>query len=134
MYNIAKQVPVAVAYGNVSLGKSKAVEAAQAMIGLSKDFRITKITDRQAMRISSQSTLGFTIDDPSSPIEFAEKVLIYFEKGALTSCTTSYQPRCTFTVTLNNECLEAFAAMPKRLIKIINQFYALMQPPYYAGI
>ncbi len=102
---------MALAYGNISLGKS---EAARAMLGLSNEFRITKVTDRQALRIASQSTLGFTIDDPSSPQEFAEKVLIHFERGALSSCTSSYQPRCTFTVTLNMECLEAFASMPKR--------------------
>lgn len=100
---------MALGFGNISLGKSK---AAQAMLGLSKEFRITKVTDKQAMRIATQSTLGFSIDDPS-PLEFAEKVLIYFERGALTSCASSFRPRCTFMVTLNMECLEAFACMPK---------------------
>jgi hypothetical protein len=114
VYEIAKQVPVAVGYGSISLGKSRAVQAAQAMLGLSRKFRITKITDKQALRIAEQSTLGFTIDDPSSPLEFAEKVLMYFERGTLTSCKSSYRPRSTFTVTLNMECLEKFACMPKR--------------------
>lgn len=111
---IAKQVPVALGYGNISLGKSRAAQAAQAILGLSEQFKITKVTDKQAMRIAEQSTLGFTIDDPSSPQEFAEKVLIYFERGALLSCMSCFRPRCTFTVTLNMDCFEKFACMPKR--------------------
>ena len=73
-----------------------------------------KTTDKQAIRVASMSTLGFIIDDPSSPNEFSEKVLIHFGKGALTSCTSSYKPRCSFIATLNYECLEAFASLPKR--------------------
>lgn len=107
------------AYGNVNLGKSKAAEAAQAMLGLSSEFTLKKTTDKQAVRVASMSTLGFLIDDPSSPSEFSEKVLIHFGKGALTSCTSSYKPRCSFIATLNNECLEDFASLPKRYVSYL---------------
>lgn len=72
------------------------------------------MTDKQAVRLASLSTLGFVIDDPSVPSEFSEKVLAHFEKGVMMSCASSYQPRSTFTVTLNMKCFEAFAALPKR--------------------
>ena len=114
IYDIAGQVPATLAFGGVSLGKTKATEAAQSILGLSKTFRPTKITDKQATRLSSLSTLGFVIDDPSMPNEFCEKVLAHFEKGMIMSCAASYQPRCTFTVTLNMKCFETFAALPKR--------------------
>lgn len=114
IYEIAGQVPATLAYGRVSLGKTKAAEAAQSILGLQNFFKVSKITDKQAARLSSLSTLGFLIDDPSSPREFDEKVLSHFERGTIMSCASSYQPRCTFTVTLNMKCLEAFASLPKR--------------------
>lgn len=114
IHELAGQVPVSLAFGPVSLGKSLAATAAQSIIGLSGKYRMAKISDRQALRIASKSTLGFLLDDPSSPSEFAEKVLLHFEKGIQTSCSATYQPRCTFMATLNLNCIEAFAAMPKR--------------------
>ncbi len=47
IFDIAGQVPVILAYGNVNLGKSKAAEAAQAMLGLSSEFTLKK-NNRQA--------------------------------------------------------------------------------------
>ena len=40
--------------------------------------------------------------------------MIHFAKGSDSSCSASYEPKCTFTATLNMKCFEAFAAMPKR--------------------
>ncbi len=114
IYEIAGQVPATIAFGKVSLGKTKAAEAAQSIFGLCSTFRVSKITDKQAAKLASQSTLGFLIDDPSSPSEFCEKVLTHFEKGVTMSCTSQYRPRCTFTITMNMNCFEAFAALPKR--------------------
>lgn len=114
IFSIAKQVPATLAFGNVSLGKTRAAEAAQSILGLSKTFRVMKITDKQANRLASLSTLGFLLDDPSSPSEFAEKVLIHFSKGGDTSCLASYEPKCTFIATLNLKCFQAFASMSSR--------------------
>lgn len=114
IYELAGQVPASLAFGHVSLGKSCAASAAQSIIGLSSKYRIAKISDRQASKVASLSTLGFLLDDPSSPSEFAEKVLLHFEKGIQTTCAATYQPRCTFMVTMNMDCMEAFASMPKR--------------------
>ena len=114
IFMIDKQVPATLAFGNISLGKTRAAEAAHSILGLAKTFRVNKITDKQANRLVSLSTLGFLLDDPSSPGEFAEKVLIHFAKGSDSSCSAYYEPKCTFTATLNMKCFEAFAAMPKR--------------------
>lgn len=111
---IAGQVPATLAFGKVCLGKTKAAEAAQSILGLCKGFRPSKITDKHATRLSVLSTLGFLIDDPSMPSEFCEKILLHFDKGLSSSCASSYEPRCTFTTTLNMKCFEAFAALPKR--------------------
>jgi hypothetical protein len=113
---IADQVPATLAFGKVCLGKSKAAEAAQSIMGLCKGFRPSKITDKQATRLSVLSTLGFVIDDPTAPKEFCEKVLLHFDKGLSSSCASDYEPKCTFTVTLNIKCFEAFAALPKRYV------------------
>ena len=40
--------------------------------------------------------------------------MIHFAKGSDSSCSASYEPKCTFTATMNMKCFEAFAAMPKR--------------------
>jgi len=114
IHAIAGQVPATLVYGNISLGKTKAVEAAQSIFGMCSKFRMSKTTDKQATRLASQSSLGFLLDDPSNPGEFSEKVLIHFEKGHVMSCVASYQPRCTFMATLNMECFKLFSAMPKR--------------------
>lgn len=72
IFTMAKQVPVTLAFGSVCLGKTRAAEAAHSIVGLSKSFRASKITDKQANRLSSLSTMGYLLDDPSSPNEFAE--------------------------------------------------------------
>lgn len=108
------------AYGKVSLGKTKAAEAAQAIFGLPKSFRPTRITDKQAAKLASFNNLGFIIDDPSSPNEFSEKVLSHFEKGVVMSCASTYLPQCTFMVTMNMKCFEAFAALPKRYVLLLS--------------
>ena len=51
-------VPVTIAYGKVSLGKTQAAEAAQSVLGLSKKFRLAKVTDKQAAKLATQSTLA----------------------------------------------------------------------------
>lgn len=113
---IAGQVPATLAFGKVCLGKTKAAEAAQSILGLCKGFRPSKITDTHAARLSVLSTMGFVLDDPSMPTEFCEKIRLHFDKGLSSSCSSSYEPKCTFTITLNMKCFEAFAALPKRYV------------------
>lgn len=114
IYSICGQVPVTLIYGEVSLGKTRAAEAAHSLLGINKKFKVNKITDKQASRLAALSTLGLIIDDPTTATEFNEKVLTYFNKGLVTSCSGTYEPRCTFMATLNMECMREFAEMPKR--------------------
>lgn len=108
------KVPAAIAYGDVGLGKSLCAEAAQSMLGLPNQYRPSKITDAQATKFSTQTTLGFVIDDPTDANEIAEKYLVYFEKGARSSSSSTMEPKCTFITTMNLNCLESLARMPKR--------------------
>lgn len=113
---VGGQVPATIAFGEVGLGKSQCAEAAQSMLGLPSRYRPSKITDAQATKFATQTTLGFVIDDPSDASEIAEKYLIYFEKGMRASSASTIEPKCTFITTMNMNCLESLARMPKRYI------------------
>ena len=108
------QVPVTIIFGQVGLGKSKAVEAAQSMMGLPKIYRPSKITDVFATRFATQTTLGYVIEDPSDPGQIAEKILVNFEKGTYLSSSSSLNPRCTFMTTMNMNCIASLSNMHKR--------------------
>ena len=111
---IGGQVPATIAYGDIGLGKSLCAEAAQSMLGLPSQYRPSKITDTQATKFATQTTLGFVIDDPSDANEIAEKYLVYFEKGTRSSSSSTMEPKCTFITTMNMKCFESLARMPKR--------------------
>ena len=80
------KVPAAIAIGNVSLGKSLSAEAALSLLGVHETNKTKLITDTQALRTSTITTLGLIIDDPSQPSEIAEKLLIYFDRGKKIHC------------------------------------------------
>lgn len=105
------QVPVALIFGQVGLGKSLAILAAQSMLGLPKTYRPSKITDVYATKFATQTTLGFVIDDPSDAGHIAENILVNFEKGTCLSSTSSLSPRCTFMATMNMNCITSLASM-----------------------
>ena len=109
------QVPVTILFGEVGLGKSKAAEAAQSMLGLPSVYRPSKITDVSATKFATQTTLGlgFVIDDPSDPGQIAEKILVYFERGSCSSSFSTLKQRCTFNTTMNMHCIESLTNMHK---------------------
>ena len=113
---VGGQVPATIAFGEVGLGKSQCAQAAQSMLRLPSQYRPSKITDAQATKFATQTTLGFVIDDPSDASEIAEKYLVYFEKGMRASSASTAEPKCTFITTMNMNCLESLARMPKRYI------------------
>ena len=96
------------------LGKSRAVQAAQSMLGLPKSYHPSKITDTQGIKLASQMTLDFAIEDPSKTSDVAEKILIFFEKGSMVSHAGTYEPMCTFLMTMNLECMDSLASLPNR--------------------
>ena len=100
-------LPATLAFGSISHGKTRAAEAARS---------IQTLLCEQDLRQAGKPA-GVTVHPgvpTSSPGEFAGKVLIHFAKGSDSSCSASYEQKCTFTATLNMKCFEAFAAMPKR--------------------
>ena len=60
---VGGQVPATIAFGEVGLGKPQCAEATQSMMGLTSQYRPSKITDAQATKFATQTTLGFVIDD-----------------------------------------------------------------------
>lgn len=112
---MASQVPAVVAFGGIAMGKTKAAEAALSLLDLPPNrYKISKITDTQAIRLASQTTLGFLIDDPSDISEVSEKILLHFERGSVASCAATYQPRCTFMLTMNTQYLRELAQLHNR--------------------
>ena len=114
IFSKAGQVPATIAFGSISLGKSTGAEAAQSLLGLPKLYRPAKITDAQGVKLASNTTMGYVIEDPSDVADVAEKILTYFEKGSVVTRAGTYEPRCTFLMTMNLECLNTLAQLPKR--------------------
>jgi hypothetical protein len=85
IYAQGGKVPAAIAFGNVSLGKSMSTEAALSLLGVQGKNKVKSITDTQAMKSVSRTTLGFMIDDPSKLSETAENLLFHFERGIRTT-------------------------------------------------
>ena len=110
------KVPAAIAIGNVSLGKSLSAEAALSLLGVHEANKTKLITDTQALRTSTITTLGLIIDDPSQPSEIAEKLLIYFDRGRKSTVTASDRPRTTFLTSMNNTCSQGLAEMDARSV------------------
>ena len=114
LQSIGVQVPAAIAIGNVSLGKTKSAEAALSLVGMHSVSKVKSITDSQAVKYGSLTTLGLVIDDPSHPSEVAEKLLYHFERGTRATATSSDAPRTTFITSMNNKCIEALSSMDAR--------------------
>ena len=71
---VGGQVPATIAFGDTGIGKSLCAEAAQSMLGFPSQYRPSKITDVQATKFATQTTLGFVIDNPSDPNGIAERI------------------------------------------------------------
>lgn len=114
IYSQGGKVPAAIARGNVSLGKSMSTEAALSLLGVQGKNKVKSITDTQAMKSVSKTTLGFIIDDPSKPSEIAEKLLYHFERGVRDTHASKDTPRTTFLTSVNMTCLESLSEMDAR--------------------
>ena len=100
-------VPAAILFGDVSQGKSTATKAALSMIGTQESHFLTSVSDNRSYMLTSTTTMGIVIDDPSDIKEISEKILIHYERGTVTTCKSSYKPRCTFITSMNKEVLES---------------------------
>lgn len=89
-------------------------ERALSLLGVQNANFINTLSDHKATRVTSQTTLGIVIDDPTKAEEISRKILHHFDKGKSSTCAATYTPRCTFMTTLNQQCLDEVVAMPPR--------------------
>ncbi len=104
---MAHQVPVGILYGDVQCGKSRAQECAVSMVG-AKDFAIIRqtSTDLVFTDLSSRSSLGYALDDPSNMSILSEKIVNNFEGKQVVSMGRHLRPLCTFTASVNMPLLK----------------------------
>jgi len=107
-------VPVTLLHGEVSHGKSLATRAALSMIGTQESHFLTGISDSKSTQLTSVTSLGIVIDDPSDVKEISEKILYFYDKGTQAKCNSSHTPKCTFISSINEELLLKLTALPDR--------------------
>ena len=107
-------VPATILHGDVSHGKSLASKAALSMLGIQANHFLTSITDTKSVQVTSCTTLGLVIDDPTDIREISEKIMYHFERGIAAKCKASYTPRCTFITSVNKELLVKLVTLPDR--------------------
>ena len=73
--NAGYSVPASILCGDVSHGKSLATKAALSMLGTQHNYFLTSISDTKSTRVTSTTTLGIVIDDPTNVKEIAEKII-----------------------------------------------------------
>ena len=96
------------------MGKSKVTTAALSLLGVERANFISTISDRKATRLSSQTTLGIVIDDPTKANQIMHKILHHFDQGKSATCAATYTPHCTFLTSVNQQCLDELASLPPR--------------------
>ena len=107
---LAHQVPATILYGDIQCGKSRAQECAASIVG-AREFSIIRhtTTDLAFSDLSSRSSLGFALDDPSSMHLLNEKILNHFEGKQIISAAKQIKPLCTFSASINMPCLQKLA-------------------------
>lgn len=107
------QVPVTVVFGHVGQGKSKATRAALSLLGVERCNYFQELTDHRALKLTSTTTLGVVIDDPTDHRMIAEKIMQHFERGMHGSAHATFTPRTTFMTSMNGKCLKQLAREPR---------------------
>jgi len=108
------RVPATILHGDILHGKSLASKAALSILGIQESHFLTSITDTKSVQVTSCTTLGLVIDDPTDIKEISEKILYHFEKGIAAKCNANYTPRCTFISSINKELLTKLVALLDR--------------------
>ena len=102
---LAQQVPAAIAFGDVSLGKSCATTIPLALLGVHNTIVLKQISNTKAALRTSSTSLGIVIDDPTDPVEISEKIMQHFGKGNVEVLYSKYKPKRTFISSMNEGCL-----------------------------
>ena len=105
LIKLTNQVPITVVFGDVGQGKSRATRAALSLLGVHQSNYFHELTDSRTLKMTSSTTLGVVIDDPSDAHSVAEKIVQHFEKSSHGSAHITYTPRTTFITSMNYRCL-----------------------------
>ena len=105
LIQLTNQVPITVVFGDVGQGKSRATRAALSLLGVHQSNYFHELTNSRSLKITSSTTLGVVIDDPSDAHSVAEKIVQHFEKSSHGSAHITYTPRTTFITSMNYRCL-----------------------------
>ena len=101
---ITKGVPIAILYGTSACGKSTAMETAQSLLGIQDSHLISRCPDIKFLQMTTQTTLGLVLNDPSDPNAISEKIMLLFEGKPIEVKTDTITPRTTFMTSLNYKC------------------------------
>ena len=109
LIQLTNQVPVTIVFGDVGQGKSRATRAALSLLGVHHSNYFHELTDSRILKITSNTTLGVVIDDPTDAHSVAEKIVQHFEKSSHGSARMTFTPRTTFITSMNYRCLKQLA-------------------------
>ena len=102
-------IPVAVLYGDVECGKSRAMRAALSLMGTQQSHFIKRCPDMRFMTMTTQTTLGLVLDDPTDAKAISEKIMLLFDGNTMEQQSSSVCPRTTFMTSLNMPCFRKLA-------------------------
>ncbi len=106
-------VPVAVAYGDVQCGKTRAMETA---LGTRETHFIKKCSDMKFLSVTTQTTLGLVLDDPTDASMISEKIMLLFDGKKIEQQGEAIVPRTTFMTTVNMECFHKLVSHHRLVI------------------
>ena len=101
---VMKGVPIALLYGAAACGKSTAMITALSLLGTQSSHLIGHCPDVTFFRMTTKTTLGLVLDDPSEVRAIHEKVMILFEGQSIEQKDETIKPRTTFMTSLNTPC------------------------------
>jgi len=114
LFEAGFNVPATLLHGEISHGKSIATKAALSMLGIQDTHFLTGISDSKVLQVTSATTLGLVIDDPSDIKEISEKIMFFYDKGIKATCGNTISPRSTYMSSINRELLLKLTSLPNR--------------------
>ena len=105
----ANGVPATIVFGDVQCGKTIATRASLSLLGIQDSHFLKHIPDMELLNITTKTTLGIVIDDPTNATMTREKIMLNFDGGKIESAGRMFKPHTTFITSVNKPCLESLA-------------------------
>ena len=102
-------VAATIVFGDVQSGKTRATRAGQSLLGISDSHYVKHTSDIELARITSKTTLGIVLDDPTDQRMLQEKLMLHYDGGKIESGGNTIRPRTTFVTSINLPCLESLS-------------------------